>query len=207
MRQKIIILIFTLLTTTGFAQIKVKSGLLLGGGKGSLCDVNMKGRATDFVEITSTNSSYKYNAMIDYKLRMENTNENKWFYDMDLGFALKGINFEEKGTYVDEDGNTFPVAVRSGSYSLASFSIGLSANYKIVKGLYAGIGIEPTCYFHDLTQYIKIFDAPLIGKLGYDFKYFDIAVVYKKGLLNALQSDNFSKGRINDLQLQLFIPF
>jgi hypothetical protein len=193
------------------AQLKVRHGLLLGGGKGSLCDVNYiwKGYGTDGltdINITSGVSSYKLNAALGYKLRLENRDKNRWFYDVDFGFTLKNINFSSEGTYMDKEGQTFFIKPH-GSYTPISFAIGVSAGYKIYKGFYAGIGIEPTCYFYDQSEFIKVFDAPLIGKIGHDFKFFDVAITYKNGLLNALQSDRFSKGRVNDFQVQLFIPF
>jgi hypothetical protein len=194
------------------AQIELRHGLILGGGKGSLCDVNyiQKGfgfeKATD-VKITSASSSYKYNASAGYRFRMENRNKNKLFYDLDLSFAIKGGNYNMEGTFVDENGDIWTFQDMPSSFSFIGFSIGFSAGYKIYKGLYAGAGIEPTCYFHTFQRFIKIFDAPPVGKLGYDFKYFDIAAVYRNGLFNALKSDHFSKGRINDWQIQLFIPF
>jgi hypothetical protein len=204
-----LISIFIIISFSASSQIK--HGLLLGGGGGSLYNVNyiQKGygwdKAAD-IKITAGNSSYKHNAVIGYKLRLESANKNKLFYDLDLGFATKKVNFDMDGTYTNENGGETHF-ISTGSYSTISFSVGFSANYIIYKDLYAGIGIEPIYSFHNFSRFINIFDAPLIGKLGYDFKFFDIAVAYKKGLLNALKSDEFEKGQFNDWQIQLFIPF
>ena len=195
--------------STMSAQVKLRHGLLLGGGMGSIGGVEyaLKGYGTEYlsnIQIISGISNYKYNASLGYKFRIEN-DESHLFYDVDFGFGLKNIDFDIK-SMVDENGYTHPFQ-SSGSHSTIDFFLCLSANYKIYSGLYAGLGIEPTYYFHDMGRFIRIFDTPIVGKIGYDFKKIDIVLTYKKGLFNALKSNTFAKGQINDIQLQLFIPF
>lgn len=48
---------------------------------------------------------------------------------------------------------------------------------------------------------------PLFVKAGYDFGGVDISVCYKKGLTEMLKDKNVKDGKINDLQVQMFIAF
>jgi hypothetical protein len=83
-------------------------------------------------------------------------------------------------------------------------SIGATYNYSIFKDLYIGAGIEPTAYRTDGKWK---FDVPPTVKIGYNLKFAEVALSAKAGLFNVLESSKLSSGHLNDLQLQLFIPF
>ena len=180
-----------------------KHGLLLGGGTGSISHIRyvMYDADEDF-QLVRGSGAYKYNAVIGYKLRYAPL-ADRLFYDTDLQAGLRkagSSNYykapEGMGLYLDR------------SYVFCNVALGLTANYKISKGLYAGVGVEPTYGFYELGEHTdQRFDMPVLVKLGYDLKYVDLAVVYKKGLFNVIKSKEIEKGKLNDLQIQLFIPF
>jgi hypothetical protein len=198
---------FIFLTQGIYAQT-FKHGLLLGGGTGSLSGVSY--RATNPVnedyKFVSGSSNYKFNATAGYKFRYS-PSDSRLFYDVDLQAGLRIANLNVH--YL----NTMNESVMDGVIHINDFifcnaSLGLTANFKITKNLYAGAGLEPIWRFYELGEYSdQPFDMTLVAKLGYELKYFDIAIVCKKGMFNVMESDRIEKGKLNDLQLQLFIPF
>jgi hypothetical protein len=91
------------------------------------------------------------------------------------------------------------------------FAINPTYNYKVYKNLYLGAGIEPTLYFTGEDKNKWKYDISPTLRIGYDFKYLNIAVGYKAGVLDAVKSNYryyyLEAGNLNDLQIQLFIPF
>jgi hypothetical protein len=62
--------------------------------------------------------------------------------------------------------------------------------------------------FYDLGETAENrFDVPVAGKIGYNMKHVELALVYKKGTMNSLKTYHFERGKLNDWQLQLFILF
>lgn len=84
-------------------------------------------------------------------------------------------------------------------------------NYNLIGGLKLGAGIEPTLHFRERIFQENIikssFDIPIVLKVGYSFKYFDIALLYKHGTCNVIQNvPSIKEGRTRDLQFSIFIP-
>lgn len=84
-------------------------------------------------------------------------------------------------------------------------------NYRVIPQLKVGVGVEPTVYFknHDIAEFpVKAaFDAPLVVKAAYSFKYFDVALSYKHGVCNVIKDvPSIRKSTTRDLQLSIFVP-
>jgi hypothetical protein len=86
-------------------------------------------------------------------------------------------------------------------------SVNPNYNYRFYRRFSAGAGLEPALYFKDAHDAKWKFDCPLSLKLGYDLKHIGFSLNYKIGLFKIMKSDQFSSGNLNDIQLQLFIPF
>ncbi len=83
------------------------------------------------------------------------------------------------------------VVLRANDANL-SLALSSSVNYKIVKGLYAGLGLEPTWY---VASDGKKFDIPLLWKVGYNINNkIDISVNYRLGFTNTIDTER-SSGR------------
>ena len=51
------------------------------------------------------------------------------------------------------------------------------------------------------------FDAPLVVKAAYSFKYFDVALSYKHGFCNVMKNiPSINKSVTRDVQLSIFVP-
>lgn len=97
------------------------------------------------------------------------------------------------------------------------FSLPLSVNYHLVKGLYAGIGVEPVLDIStyspgDMPFFYFNFDLPVHVKVGYTInKKVDIALIYRYGFFNTINDAKDPKayldGNLSDLSLSIFVPF
>ena len=86
-----------------------------------------------------------------------------------------------------------------------SLALSSSVNYKIVKGLYAGLGLEPTWY---VASDGKKFDIPLLWKVGYNINNkIDISVNYRLGLYKYDRYREVQEGTNSDCNISVFIPF
>jgi hypothetical protein len=196
------------------AQTELKHGILVGGGKGFLQGMeynkNIPPNGEIYTETLGGNSKYKNNFSIGYKLRFQKIG-NPSFFDMDIQFGAKTNHtyIDYECYYLRNDAKTFEFpSTYEGNHTFYNFSVAATYNYKIYKKLYTGLGVEPTMYHLDGGgDYRWKYDVPIIGKLGYDFKYFDVAVVYKYGLTNMMKTARIDAGKFNDWQIQLFIPF
>jgi hypothetical protein len=201
MRQTIIILIFTLLTTTAFAQVKLRHGLILGGGAGNINYAKLANSEL-WAEKGTVNlfTDYKYNAMLGYKFRIKPLNR-KTFFDIDIAASIRNIEYE----IILKQDTPYLIPQKANSYSSASLAF--SYNYQ-THGLYVGAGVEPAYYYDAARKLLNNeFDVPVFVKIGYELKFIDISVSYKKGVTGMLDDENVKNGRINDLQVQMFIPF
>jgi len=84
-------------------------------------------------------------------------------------------------------------------------------NYRVIPNLKLGVGVEPTIYFknHDVAEFpVKsAFDAPLVVKAAYSFKYFDVVLSYKHGFCNVMKDiPSINKSVTRDVQLSIFVP-
>ena len=97
------------------------------------------------------------------------------------------------------------------------FSLPLSVNYHLVKGLYAGVGVEPVLDIStyspgDMPFFYCNFDLPVHVKVGYTInKKVDIALIYRYGVFNTINDSKDHKayldGNLSDLSLSIFVPF
>ncbi|MDR0575084.1 MAG: hypothetical protein LBG96_13870 [Tannerella sp.] len=210
--KRIIILIF-FCTFIGYTSARFKSGLILSGGKGNISNSTLSSNILRHEEDELSRYTHtvgnKASVAIGYKFRFQ-AESKRFFYDIDLYSGIKPLRIK----YSDYDYYQSTGAIESGNapavYGITStkdtyyyFSINPSWNYHIVKGLHAGVGIEPTLYYFSELK----FDTPITARIGYDFRFIDIALKYKAGLLNAMNPDYLSSGRFNDWQIQVFIPF
>jgi hypothetical protein len=205
MRQTIIILIFTLFTTTAFAQVKLRHGLILGGGGGNINYAKLTNSEL-WAEKGTVNlfTGYKYNAMLGYKFRIKPLNR-KTFFDIDITAGIKRIEYWTSLRPIEEQSNFY--FIPNNYYTCSSASLAFSYNYQ-THGLYVGAGVEPTYYYDAARKLLNNeFDVPVFVKIGYELKFIDISVSYKKGITSMLDDKDVKNGRINDLQVQMFIPF
>jgi len=215
MNTKKYLIIFLLFVGNLSVFSQTKSGLIIAGGSGFLSNLKEGKGLQEILDMGGTKKNqYKFNVAIGYKFRIQPQNRSH-FFDMDIYAGLKKFNSEYfyYGQETTNDGQIIYNSISSGAGgTYYYFSFNPSYNYKIFKNLHLGAGIEPTLYYVDGQGKWK-FDIPPTLRIGYDFKYLDIAVGYKIGFLNVIKSNvsnrsnNFSSGNLNDIQLQLFIPF
>jgi hypothetical protein len=186
------------------AQVQLKHGLLIGGGKGSISTkidpsyTNINGHTVGY-----TDYKYKANVSLGYRFRLNQTASPKTFLDIDVYAGTKSIT-DFVWFQMPVDGIPIDAYGSSGTRLFTNFSIAATYNYRIYKGLSAGIGIEPIFYIGGDK---KSFDVPVVCKAGYDFKYFELSINCKYGLMNSIKDDYLKSGKFNDWQIQLFIPF
>ena len=91
-------------------------------------------------------------------------------------------------------------------------SVNGTVNYHIYSGLYAGIGIEPTCYIK--TDKLKgnsnkqVFDFPLVFALGYEFHNgIKLSASYKHGF-RPLYENSYATNTKNNREfgISLYVP-
>lgn len=132
---------------------------------------------------------------LGYRFRFEDKKHTKWFYDIDPLINVKVFKSKEV-----VDGGRI-----EGNDANLSLALSSSANYKIVKGLYAGIGLEPTWY---VASDGKKFDIPLLWKVGYNINNkIDLSVNYRFGFTNTIDTEKYNKGQVSDCNISIFIPF
>lgn len=176
-----------------------KSGILLSGGAGTLDNefvspmmAGQIGRSFDL--------EYNYDLHFGYRYRLR---QNDWlFWDLD---ALFGIKSFRKGILTGY-GSTYVTCANGDRHLNYYLALSPSANAFLYKGLYAGIGIEPTWYLYRAGDDGMGFDLPAAVKLGYDFGRFSIEGAFKMGLIRHAETNLLEKNRRKEFQLSLFIP-
>lgn len=210
-RMKLLLVVMAVLLALPSGAQRLQSGLLVGSGLGFLH--NREYRASNFpiFQEGEYRIGYKYNyefgVSLGYRFRLENKENEHLFYDLDL--LLDAKVFESKKLYYQVNSDKqdyFPSSVTAHDANLA-LSFSPSINYKIVKGFYAGMGIEPTWYVVP-TNEGKKFDIPLVWKVGYNINNkIDFSLRYRFGFTNTIDREVYKKGHISDLSLLIFIPF
>jgi hypothetical protein len=191
------------------AQNKIIHGFNVNGGLGSIRGIELlpEGRIHDVLELNGKGYiDYKYNLALGYKIRLDNI-EKPFFYDLDISIGMKKYKYDYT-VLVEEDGIAGFFGI-SGDVSLIYLSLSPTLNYNIFKGLYSGVGVEPTILRHSSsTMFSTMFDIPVTARIGYDFKFFDVSFGYKHGLFSTVKNNKagFSKGKINEWSIQFFIP-
>jgi hypothetical protein len=218
-KAKIIILCIIVHVGGMYAQMEHRSGLLLGGGRiSSTHDEQVK---FDVIR-DKADVNPLFDAEAGYRLRLQ-PKDRKFFVDLDLLAGLRMIktayyqNWFDPETPLIRGHRTSQI-----THGYIRFSFNPTFNYNFFDGWYAGVGVEPTFYTAspgsisgsggkeegiDRHRKFSGFDVPLTARLGYDFKYMDVAFGYKYGLRNVLAPVYFDSGKVNAWQLQVFIPF
>lgn len=197
----VISLLLLITSASTSAQSKqISSGLLIGGGAGTLDN--------DFVKHLSVNQigkqfddTYNYDLHLGYRFRIQ---QKHWlFWDLD---ALAGIKSIQKGTLLkfSDIYTQYETEKRHLNYYIA---LSPSANVRIYKELYAGLGVEPTCYFYQSKDKNMGFDLPATVKIGYNFRKFSLEGSAKFGLIRHSMENLLEKNRKKEFQLSIYIPF
>lgn len=181
------------------AQQLKSTGFIIGAGGGHIStDIpsSLNGYTVD-----KSNSYLNRKAVLElgYRFRFEPSKTN-FFYDIDLlgGYSKSdyAIRYETTpdANYGGSDGDRYHLSV----------GVGATLNYKIVKGLNVGIGVQPMVYLWETSK--KIFDAPIVAKVGYNFRFFELAFAYKQGLSKTYRVSDFKGARLSNWQFSVYIP-
>lgn len=212
--KQIIIFILALFATGSAAQMELIHGPLAGVGKGSISGAKYAVSDNVWQGITKiglAESRYKYNALLGYKFRIKPLN-GKSFFDMDLTFGEKKTGYLIQPDLTELWESLQPgtkVSFIYGENRSYGISLALGYSYRLYRGLYVGAGIAPGYrYRTEGTRplFKNKFDAPLFVKAGYDFGFMDISFSYWMGMTNMLENDYIKGGKVNDWQMQLFVP-
>jgi len=220
MKKKLFVLLFLFSALYGYSQIK--SGIVIGGGMGSISNVAFPDGpyiGLDGIAVANMQWSYKYkfDVSIGYRFRVEPQNK-PFFYDIDVNVGLKRLNTAYTGGFFElpkpEDASNevekeYGYSDGNFQHIYYSFSVNPTWNYRIIRGLYAGAGIEPTLYAKEDTQSDEKwkFDLPLTAKIGYDLKFIDLSISYKHGLFDTMEHRYLNPAKFRNWQLSVFIPF
>lgn len=186
------------------AQIKIKSGLVLSGG---ISWLNLD-RSTDVPTFDGyplfgmTNPNKKISGQAGYQ------------FQIDLPYKLQvetGIFGQAK--FLTVNYSSKEQGANESEYNVFGASAQGVLNYKIIKGLKLGLGIEPTLYWgnmynnHSKNSDGSKFDCPLLIRAGYDLKKIGFAITYKNGFTNLYKNPYVYKAKDRDLLFSIFIPF
>ncbi len=174
---------------------------MLEGGKGSFNNVEYSLSKGETKSI-----DYKTNISLGYKIRINN-DAKPYFFDLDILLGVKTYDFFDRMDYEKPYQGVFGGYILDSGYFLWNFSVSATYNYKLYKGLYAGLGIKPTVYLNQCLHNNVTFDIPITTRLGYDFRFMDVSLEYDYGLFKTVKQDGDYKGKINDWNMQVFIPF
>ena len=213
-KKTAILLLFLFSAFYGFSQFK--SGFILGYGKGSISNVDFFNPYADMkntINIQQQYCKYKYDATLGYKFRIASQNK-PFFCDIDLyvGFRRFDAGFTANGEVFPSQADSYEIVNAKWFYKYNYFfsSLNPSWNYKLVKGLYAGTGIEPTIYHTEsgATLYESWkFDLPLTAKVGYYLKFIDFSISYRHGFFDTMAQYVLKPAKFRNWQLSVFIPF
>lgn len=183
--------VFVLLLVSLCPAYSQESGILFGGSYSPFSG-----------EMTKAGSSLKigdpkFNFHAGYQYR--HSLKNKFSFDFSTLYGERSSSLKSSYQTIGKDGIKFQY-----------LSIGGVANYEPIKNLQFGLGIEPTWYLRFQSEYVNTidpaFDIPLVAKLNYSFKSFDISLSYKYGTCKLMRSDLVENLRSRDLQLSIYIP-
>ena len=192
-------LLICLASGNGFAQ-RHSSGILIGGGPGAINTRYERPLSQDKVGTTHP-EFFNYNLFLGYRCQL---NQNHlFFWNMD---ALLGMQSAKDGELVavdDEGYLTVGELPRNLKYYIA---LSPSFNIRAYRGLYAGVGIEPTLYFHQSRAKGGDFHLPANIRLGYDFGPVSLEGTVGIDLLRHSEKDLLKSNRTQTFSLSLYIP-
>ena len=194
----LIVLIMTILPV--FSQQLESTGIIVGAGKGYVS--SDLGKKIDGFPFDSKLSSLKRKGLVElgYRFRFA-PRKKKFFYDIDILGSYSKTDY----TCAVLTGDPMTTYVGTSGYeNQLSVGIGGTFSYKIVKGLNVGLGLQPTLYIWDMSK--KVFDIPVVGKIGYDFKFMELAFSYKQGLMNNYKISYFNNCRLSNWQFSIYVP-
>jgi hypothetical protein len=198
MKKKKILLLTMLFALTFTTQAQVESGLLIGGGLGS---ISSKYNAGALQTSRNNDVNYKANVSLGYRFRVPFSDTTLLFADLDANLGLKLWHSEYGASSVHP-------AFSENSSDIFYTSLSGTLNYSVLENLSIGAGVEPTYYFRfEGEDSSKHFDTPIVGKVAYNFDTFEIGFSYKYGLMNVLKTDYLESGKIRDWQISVWIPF
>ena len=123
----------------------LRTGLLVGGGLGFEHNLTPNSGHSDIWQEGDYKIGYKdkyqFGASLGYRFRIEHEKNDRLFYDTDLVLDAKVFK-NTKAYYMDNEKASRVI----GHDANLALSLSPSINYRLVKGLYAGMGIELTWY-------------------------------------------------------------
>ena len=192
--KKIVFLIGLLDCICTFISAQNTSGLLIGGGAGTL-NTRFEDNIPPSCVGVAYNGTYNFDLHVGYRYRL--TQGNRLFWDLD---ALTGLESIQEARFEGYSG--YNTIHQEGDRVLHYYvALAPSANLRIVKGLYAGLGVAPTLYCDDID-----FDLPLTVKAGYDWDAIGLEASFNVGLLRDGQESLLKSNRKKEFQLTLYIP-
>lgn len=195
MKHVMLLITFCLLSLG--AQSQTESGIVVSGGLGS---IKTKLKPSVQEEASPYDVDYRYNLSLGYRFRLHAVKTSPFFYDLEAGLGMKYWD----SSYGQVPGE--PATLEAGAKMFSTFVSG-TANYTIYKGLSIGAGIQPIYYFSQNGGNNKKFDIPIVAKVAYRFKAFEIGLNYKHGLMNTLETKYLKSGKFREYNLSLWIPF
>ena len=195
MKHVILSIALCLLSLSAYCQ--TESGIVVEGGIG-----NIKTQLASSAQgmSGSYDIDYRYNLSLGYRFRFHASKASPLFYALEAGLGMKYYD----STFGKTPGE--PAMVEAGAKRFSAFATG-TVNYTLYKGLSIGAGVQPTWYFSQNGGNSKKFDIPVMGKIAYRFKTFEIGLNYKHGLMNNLKTQYLKSGKFREYNLSVWIPF
>ncbi len=188
---------------------QTQTGLLVGGGSGSFSYGGIKAR---YENMTLRDVDYKLNGWVGYRFRLHPFASCKAFVDLDASVGVKSWDYLYRPILKQQPSDNPQVGgiyILSSSAYACFASLGGTVNYPVYKGLSVGLGVEPTYYFvsYEKDDMKRPLDVPFVGKIAYNFKFMELGISYKHGLMNVVETKDFASGRFRDWQVSVWIPF
>jgi hypothetical protein len=189
------------------AQVYVRHGITAGAGAGWFRGIESDLPAGSFVGVPECD----YNLTLGYKVRLQ-SERKRYFFDFDASLGASRI-IAWIGAYDQEDAEAPSLFYSSdGGYTNLQASLSATFNYTVFDGWYLGAGVTPALYYiKNPNTFIKDvfkFDIMPTFRGGYDFGYMDVSFNYRHGINKDVVNDyDYTAGRLNSWQVQVFIPF
>lgn len=198
MKKYLFLFLFFISTSLSAQQLK-STGVIIGAGGGRIASELSSTNAG--LSIDKNRSSLDRSGVFElgYRFRFAPA-QKRFFYDVDF---LAGYSKTSSEVNFLSDGQT----VYSGNLmDQRDFSIGIGGtfNWTLIKGLNVGVGLQPTVYIWEAAD--KVFDIPVVAKVGYDFGFLELAFSYKQGLTKGYKIFAYENGRLSNWQFSLYIP-